>query len=211
MALLRKSDQLRQAPHDPRDHVPDISALQQELHNPSADIRRRAAADLACCQQASAWLLKQLQQESSPSVRQVIITSLTRINTPEAVRGLAVCLRNDDARLRNDAIEAMKQMPDAMAPVIEELLQDQDPDIRIFAVNILESLCHEQVEDWLLRVMEHDPHINVVCAALDIIGEVGSDKSLPVLERTSTRFNDAYVGFACELAIRRIADGRPQS
>ncbi|MCY0965528.1 HEAT repeat domain-containing protein [Parathalassolituus penaei] len=211
MALLQKSGQPRPAPDDPTGRILDVEALERCLHDPSADIRRRAAADLASCQQATQWLLTQLQQETIPSVRQVIITSLTRINTTEAVQGLATCLRAEDARLRNDAIEAMKQMPDAMAPVIEELLQDQDPDIRIFAVNILESLCHEQVENWLLDVMDNDASINVVCAALDIIGEVGTEIALPVLERTARRFNDAYVGFACDLAIRRIADSRPAS
>mgnify|MGYP001166125461 CR=1 FL=1 len=211
MALLRKPDQPRPAPLDPADNRLDTHTLNQDLRSDSADIRRRAAADLSGCQQAASWLLQQLQHETSASVRQVIITSLTRINTPEAVKGLADCLRVEDARLRNDAIEAMKQMPEAMAPVIEMLLKDTDADIRIFAINILESLCHENVEAWLLDVMDTDPGINVVCAALDVIGEVGTERALPVLERTACRFDDAYVRFACELAIRHIADGRSTS
>jgi HEAT repeat protein len=114
-------------------------------------------------------------------------------------------LRSEDAALRNEVIEAMKQLPNEVAPIMSELLADQDPDVRIFAVNILESLCHPQVEAWLVDVIKQDPHVNVCAAALDLLGEVGTPASRPALEHLKARFPDEpYICFAAELAIKRI-------
>ena len=91
----------------------------------------------------------QLQREEDSSVREIILTTLTQVGDEEAVAGLVNCLRSEDASLRNEAIEAMKLLPDEVAPIMGQLLKDPDPDVRIFAVNILESLRHEKVEEWL--------------------------------------------------------------
>jgi len=81
-----------------------------------------------------------LQAEQDASVREVILTSVTRIGDGIAVQGLVACLRSEEADLRNEAIEAMKQLPEAVAPIMLGLLMDEDSDVRIFAVNILECL-----------------------------------------------------------------------
>jgi len=74
-----------------------------------------------------------------------------------AVAGLVDCLASEDVALRNEAIEAMKQLPDEVASIMRGLLADANPDVRIFAVNVLESLRHPEVESWLITVIERDP------------------------------------------------------
>ncbi|MEE2748809.1 MAG: HEAT repeat domain-containing protein, partial [Pseudomonadota bacterium] len=75
----------------------------------------------------------------------------------------------------------------------------------IFAVNILESLCHPDVEQWLIDVIRDDEHINVCATAVDLLGEVGSEKSEPALLALKERFTDEpYIQFAADLAIKRI-------
>ncbi len=96
-------------------------------------------------------------------MREVILTTLTRLGDDVAVDGLVLCLRSEDAALRNEAIQAMKELPDEVAQLMSGILADPDPDVRIFAVNVLESLRHPQVEAWLIGVIERDPHVNV-CA-----------------------------------------------
>ncbi len=182
-----------------------LEELQQQLQGSHPLERRQAAQDIFDHEGATALLLAQLERETSAVVRQVILTSLTRIGDREAVFGLAECLRSEDARLRNDAIEAMKEMPDQMAEIVEELLADDDPDVRIFTVNILESLRHPHVEQWLIDVLDHDDHLNVVCTALDLMGEVGTEAAIPALQRVGSRYEDeAYVQFAADMALKRI-------
>ncbi|OLN28117.1 hypothetical protein DVDV_1749 [Desulfovibrio sp. DV] len=138
-------------------------------------------------------------------MREVIFTTLTRMGDPLAVAGLVAFLRSEDPALRNEAIEAMKQLPDEMAPILRNLLADADPDVRIFAVNILESLRHPQVEAWLLAVIDNDLHINVCSTAVDLLCEVGTEAALEPLARLKARFADEpYIQFATALALARI-------
>jgi len=183
----------------------DCAGLVAELSDGNPVARRWAARDLADCPEATAALLERLKQEPDISVREVIFTSLTRIGHFAAVLGLVECLRSEDVALRNEAIDALKQMPDEVAPVMQGMLGDADSDVRIFAVNILESLRHPQVESWLIAVIESDPHVNVCATAVDLLGEVGSSAAREALFRLKGRFPDEpYVQFAADLALRRI-------
>ena len=190
--------------HRPRDHEGLVAALA----DPDPLARRWAARDLAGHPDASQALIERLPAETEPSVTQVILTSLTLIGDETAVTGLTRCLYSEDAMLRNSAIEAMKQLPEEVAPIMGRLLDDPNPDVRIFAVNVLESLRHPQVEDWLIRVIAQDPHINVCATAVDLLGEVGSERAAAALAALKQRFAaEPYIQFAADLALKRIAAG----
>jgi HEAT repeat protein len=204
MALIKKENAVSPAT-DERHVRRDPAGLIEGLTDPDPMVRRWSARDLAEYPNASLSLVSALRAEAENSVREVIITSLTRIGDETAVEGLVACLHSDDALLRNEAIEAMKALPEKVAPLMGRLLHDPDSDVRIFAVNVLESLRHPDVEAWLLDVIEHDPHINVCATALDLLGEVGSEKAKAPLERLKARFSeDPYIQFVCDLALKRI-------
>jgi HEAT repeat protein len=184
----------------------DCASLERQLSDPSPAARRWAARDLVECPDASAALIEQLLREDDVSVREIILTTLTKLGDEEAVAGLVNCLRSEDASLRNEAIEAMKLLPDEVAPIMGQLLKDDDPDVRIFAVNVLESLRHEQVEEWLNEVIENDAHVNVCATAVDLLGEVGTSYSWDALKKLKVRFPDEpYIRFATDLALKRIS------
>ncbi|WP_370315469.1 HEAT repeat domain-containing protein [Thalassolituus sp.] len=184
----------------------DCNQIRNELLSDDASSRRWAARDIVNCPGATHMLLDQLNNEEEPSVRQVILSSLTQLGDSEAVEGLVNCLRSEDASLRNEAIEAMKQLPEEVAPIMATLLNDPDPDVRIFAVNILESLCHDDVEQWLVSVIRDDEHVNVCATAVDLLGEVGSEISIEALTGLKDRFTEEpYIQFAADLAIKRIS------
>lgn len=195
------------AEHTPRRHARDCEALQAQLQSTTPEERRWAARDLADCPDSGPALVARLLEEADGSVRDVIFTTLTRLGDAHVVQGLVQCMRSDDAALRNEAIEAMKQLPEAVAPLMRSLLADEDSDMRIFAVNILESLRHPEVETWLAEVVEHDPHVNVCATAVDLLGEVGSRAVLEPLLRMRLRFaHEPYIQFAADLAIKRILE-----
>ena len=188
-----------------RDGSRDCSRLEKQLTNPDPVARRWAARDLSGYSEAAPLLLGRLQEEQDRSVREVILTSLTRLGTHEVIVGLAECLRSEDVALRNEAIEAMRLLPDTVAPVMGNLLKDSDPDVRIFAVNVLESLRHLHVELWLREVIQSDSHVNVCAAAVDLLGEVGTVDSLEALKNLTARFpHEPYISFAADLALKRI-------
>ena len=176
-----------------------------ELWDEDPSVRRWAARDLADCEGTSVALVERLKIEPELSVREVILSTLTRLGDPKAIMGLADCLRSEDAALRNEVVDAMKLLPDEVAPIMMALLADADPDVRIFTVNVLESLCHPDVESWLIEVIEEDKHVNVCATAVDLLGEVGTKAALEPLARLKVRFaNEPYIQFAADLALRRI-------
>lgn len=208
MAFIKKNTPPRDPAADQRQAPRDYAGLIQQLDDPNATVRRWAARDLAGYPDASSLLLQRLHRESEVSVRAVILTALVRIADPGAIAGLVACLRSEDANLRNEAIEAMKALPIEVAPIMRSLLADQDPDVRIFAINILESLRHPDVEAWLIEVIEHEPMVNVCGTAVDLLSEVGSSAAHDALERLKARFAaEPYIQFAADLALKRIAPG----
>lgn len=205
MALIKKSRETDAVNEDERKRERDCVGLAHELENADPLVRRWAARDLADCPEASAALVSRLHRETEGSVREIIFSTLTCLGDEIAVAGLVECLRSDDAALRNEAIEAMKQLPDEVAPIMRGLLADGNADVRIFAVNVLESLRHPEVEPWLIEVIENDPQVNVCATAVDLLGEVGSEDSREPLKRLKARFTtEPYIQFAADLALKRL-------
>ncbi len=204
-----KNQQTKPVATDERKRKRDYPDLIVQLGDSNPTARRWAARDLAGFLEAAPALVACLKKEAEVSVREVILSSLTCMGNSTAVAGLVDCLRSDDAALRNEAIEAMKQLPDEVAPIMQGLLSDDDSDVRIFAVNILESLCHPAVESWLIGVIESDLHVNVCATAVDLLSEVGTETAVESLEALKIRFaGEPYIQFSATLALRRIHDGR---
>jgi HEAT repeat protein len=205
MAIIKSKP--TSAPAAPTATAHDCAALAQQLSEPTAEARRWAARDMADCPGSALTLVTRLLIEPDVSVREVILTTLTRLGDQQAIPGLVTALRSEEAALRNEVIEALKQWHEAVAPVMRSLLNDADSDLRIFAVNILESLRHPDVETWLREVIESDPHVNVCGTAVDLLGEVGSPAVLDSLQGLKQRFaNEPYIQFAAKLAIKRIVE-----
>lgn len=202
MALIRA---LQNPSEETFGHIGEREKLLLDLDNSDPAKRRWAARDLLGHAEVSVPLLARLNSEQDLSVREVILTSLTRIGDQDAVTGLVDCLRSEDAALRNEAIEAMQSLPEAVGPMMRGLLADTNADLRIFAVNILESLRHPDVEAWLIAVIETDRHVNVCATAVDLLAEVGTSASRAALLGLKARFADEpYIQFAADLSLRRI-------
>ncbi|WP_006787729.1 HEAT repeat domain-containing protein [Thiorhodospira sibirica] len=208
MALIKKT--VSAPPEEHRHSARDLSGLLEQLRSDKPDIRRWAALDLSEHSEAAEILCRCLEEEQNMAVRDALFTSLIRINNNAAVKGLIPLLKSEDAALRNGVIEALRQMPDALAPYMQDMLHDPDSDVRIFTVNVLESLCHPMTPEWLLGVIEEDTHINVCATAVDLLAEVGSPEMIASIDALPGRFaNDPFLRFAADIAIRRIRGANP--
>lgn len=206
MALI-KNHKSAVTPQDEHARGQSVQELSKVMETGDAQARRWAAKDLVAFAEASEVLVARLALETEHSVREAILLALTEIGDKTAVDGLVECLGSEDAQLRNEAIGAMKNLPAQVAPIMEGLLNDSDPDIRIFSVNVLESLRHPQVVPWLVKVIQQDPHVNVCATAVDLLGEVGDDSAVTALHHLKQRFpNEPYIQFAVTLALKRIEE-----
>jgi len=205
MALMKRAKPDRPAGSEDRSRPRERQDLVVALGSDNPVARRWAARDLAAHEGVSEELLNRLAQEPDRSVREVIFTSLTQLRDPAAVRGLVMFLRSEDPAVRSETVEALKQLPDQVAPHMESLLADPDPDVRILAVNVLESLRHPSVETWLVQVIETDLHLNVCGAALDLLSETGTDLAVDAILRLMRRFPaEPYIQFSADLDLKRI-------
>lgn len=207
MGLIKQRDEHRPG-GEQRAQVRDCAGLRRQLDDAQAAERRRAVRDLRDCPEASTALVAKLADEHDSAVREAILVALTAIGDDVAVAGLLGCLRSEDVALRNATIEAMQALPEQVAPIMSALLCDGSSDVRIFAVNVLESLRHPEVESWLLTVIEQDPHVNVCATAVDLLGELATPQAREPLEQLKTRFaSEPYIQFAADLALSRLGDG----
>ncbi len=188
-----------------REHTRDLPGLLTQLQEGDAEQRRWAARDLAHHASAAPALGAHLLQEGDASVREALFISLAIIGDAAAADALMPLLRSDDAALRNAAIESLAGMPALVTPRVAALLADEDADVRLFTVNLLGELRHAQVLPWLLQVLRHEPEVNVVAAAIEVLTEIGQPEHVAALRAARERFaRDAFIGFAADMAIERI-------
>lgn len=182
-----------------------VDGLVAQLRGGDAEQRRWAVRDLTSHPQAAAALGAQLLVERDAAVREAIFLALGTMASDGAVSALLPLLRSEDARLRNGAIEVLSGLPKVVGPRISALLLDADVDVRIFTVNLLGELRHEQVTQWLQQVLLSDREVNVVAAAIEVMAETGQPEHIDALRETRRRFaDDPFIGFAADVAIERI-------
>jgi HEAT repeat protein len=177
---------------------------------PTAAERREAALELATVPGAARDLAAALHEEVESSVREAIVTTLIVIGTREAAAGLADFINSDDPQLRNLAIEALRAIGPAAGSQVERLLTSPYPDVRIFAVNVLDAFFYRRAQDRerLHTILQHDPDVNVGLAAVEALSQVGAPEDLPALRAFAARFSEhPFVGFAVDLVCRRAAPG----
>ncbi len=125
--------------------------------------------------------------------------------TPAVVEGLLPLLACEQAVIRIGVIEVLQQIPDLVGPHVAVLLGNDSPDVRIFTINILESLRHPGVVSWLIGVLQTDPHVNVCATAIDLLGEVGDHSAIAALRAVKARFpNEPFIQFSADVALGQI-------
>jgi HEAT repeat protein len=209
MPLLKHGDAA--TPEPPALPARGKDSLLAALRSGTTEVERREAAlDLAAIPETADALGAALTAEPAARVREAIITALLGIGTPAAATVLAGVLGSEDTALRNDAVEALRELgPATMAP-IERLLDSPVADIRMFAVSVLNGLRHSHAAMLLQHVLETDQEINVGLAAVEVLVEVGGPESLPALQAFAARFPDEpFVRMAVDLACRRAAASGP--
>ncbi len=86
------------------------------------------------------------------------------------------------------------------------LLADTDPDVRIFAVNMLGDLRHPKVPAWLQQVTAaRDARSMWWPRPSRCLAEVGDAGAPAALRAARQRFaDDAFIAFAVDLTVERI-------
>jgi len=200
---------IRRDPTSSKPTAPAADELATQLADlGSADLERRWRAARGVGREPTAVpaLASALAIEHSPRVREAIMTALMRIGDEASVRVLLPSLRSQDASLRGAAIEALQALPDAIVPFMGALLHDADTDVRILATELARNMPAADATRLLSELLEHEPHVNVCGAAIDVLAEVGTAAALPALQSCAKRFaGTSFLPFAVSVAVARIS------
>ncbi len=184
----------------------DFEGLVTQLQSGDKTQRRWAARDLAQYgERAIDPLCSRLEKEEDPAVQEAILASLMEIKKPPIGERLIPLLRSEDAGLRNKVIEALQTMPELVQAHVDSLLKDPDPDVRIFAINIIQWVKHPDVPKWLLKVIKEDSHINVVGTALDALADIATEDMKEDILEVKKRFDDPYIHFVVEEILKGLS------
>lgn len=207
MSLLRKHTP--PVAHDveveTRSEERDLPGLLAQLADADPVIRRFAAQDLAAHPESAGPLFDRLQREGDVSVRDAVLATLVELRSHDVAPRLVELLRSEDVRLRNAVFEAIAEMGTVSGPALVEAAHGEDRDVRIFATQLLGQCLGDDAAHVLGDVLAHDPDPNVASAAIEQLGEIGSESAAEVIERSiAGRPEGDYIRFAGQLALKRI-------
>ena len=119
-------------------------------------------------------------------------------------------LKSDNAYLRNQVIMFLQAYGEEAKDFLRKLLDNDDKDIRIFAINILGDVRYDDSVEMLRYLLiketaEKIPDVNVIMTAVDYLGEIGIDDDIELLNAIKQQFHaEPYVQFGIDTAIDRI-------
>lgn len=113
-------------------------------------------------------------------------------------------LKTRNAYIRNLGISILQSYGDAIRYYIVKFLIGKDRDLRIFAINVLGDVNFAESREMLIELLEKEEDINVAMTAVDYLAEIGELNDIELLESLKGRFDDPYVHFAVDNAIRKI-------
>lgn len=185
----------------------DLQYIRRALQSDDEEIRRSA--------------LHSLRDISSPDVQGIIFTAMgdeswrVRKEAVEfyvqskpglaSVEHLMNLLRNEDnAGLRNSAVEAVIRLGAASVSPMMKMVQDRDADVRKFVIDAMGSIGAPAFVPVLLHAL-NDPDVNVASAAaeqLGSLGDVGTAEHLlqAILARDEELFRFSALGALGALA-----------
>jgi|GEM_PF-2197551 len=147
-------------------------------------------------------LVQILAGEQDEMVREAVICSLLICNSEDVAGEVISLLRSEDPLQRSIASEVLTYKIDSRnIELFRELFKDSDRDVRVAAVHILGRSAYPGSLSLLREVAALDPDINVVGAAIEYIGELGSAEDAELLQDCGKRFNHPYLDFVIKRAL----------
>lgn len=183
----------------------DCNDLCQRLGSDDPDVLRDAAYDAGetGCLEAVP-LLANLLCTHNLGVQEAADRALRRLGGKEVVAAVKPLLRSDDAPSRNAAMDILRDVGAQDFPTLLELLHDADPDIRIFASDILGSTQSRLAVAPLCEALLKDPEVNVRYQAAVSLGELAFAEAAACLSQALC--DEEWVQFAVIEALSKIRD-----
>lgn len=177
----------------------------EQLASSDSEILREAAFDAgnSRCEDAVERLAG-LLESGHIGVQEAAENALRKIGGSNAIAAVAPLLRSESAPQRNMSMDILREIGNQDMDALIALLHDDDPDIRIFASDILGSADCSKAAVALGEALLKDPEVNVRYQAAVSLGELGKPEGAPYLNKAMS--DEEWVQFAVIEALTKIKD-----
>ena len=168
--------------------------------------RIREGAQRAGHNKLEAAIPELVRNISSPNigVQEAVDRALRKIGGPAVVHGVIPLLRSDEAPVRNLAMDLLRALGNTDLPALQELLKDNDEDVRIFASDILGSTGSALAVPSLCHALLNDPEVNVRYQAAVSLGALAFPEAAPCLNKALE--DEEWVQFSVIEALTKVKD-----
>ena len=179
--------------------------LLSQLESGDVELEREAAFSAGAAKvEGAVPLLAKLVSSQNLGVQEAADRALRQIGGAAVVRAVAPLLRSDDPPARNIAMDVMREVGHQDFSTLVALLHDQDPDMRIFASDIIGSTDSPQAVAPLCEALLKDPEVNVRYQAAVSLGALGKPEAASCLNKALA--DDEWVQFAVIESLAKIRD-----
>jgi HEAT repeat protein len=131
--------------------------------------------------------------------------------TPDSIRQLLELIRNEDnAGMRNSAAEAVVRLGSVCAPLLVEMIHDQDADVRKFVIDIMGAIADRIFSAPLTEALS-DSDVNVASAAAEQLGNLGDSATVEALMQALDSRDDVLFRFSVLNTLSLLAKPAPVS
>jgi len=150
-----------------------LEDLISDLYSSEEKTRAFAAEDIAYdgYVEGIGPLLERLQVEPSRFVREVIISSLKKMQGPELIAQVIPYLNSDDAFIRNGCIDILSRQGEDAIEALRNSLRSPDKDIRKFSLDTLFLIGTESAAE-IIAASLNDPDVNNLITAVEYLGRL---------------------------------------
>ena len=159
------------------------------LTDPDPDVRRRAAEDLAGCSSDRNVLavLSVALQDENKGVEDAVSRSFLRIGGVAAARAIVYHLEDENIASRNLAAKLLVRLGGNSVQALVPYLRSDNKDVRKLAIDILGEIKSSEPMYYLLPLL-HDTDPNVIVAALEALGNIGSTTAIGPISDTYEQY-----------------------
>ena len=185
--------------------MPSLEEILTLLGDEDEETRHAAVRQLAPFGEEALPHLGTALGDGSWRVRKAAVEGVTALGGTAPMEILLEGIRDDgNAGRRNTCMEALIRVGSQAVPFISSLLEDEDPDVRKFGVDILGNIDDLRTFEPLLRALE-DAEENVAAAAAEYLGKKRHGPAAAPLVNRLER-GGFWVKFSCVRALGEIGD-----
>jgi HEAT repeat protein len=163
------------------------------LTDPEPDVRRRAAEDLAECNDRNVLAVLSIAiQDENKGVEDAVARSFLSIGGVGAARAIVYHIEDENIGPRNLAAKLLIKLGENSVHALVPYLRSDNKDVRKLAADILGEIRSKEPIYYLLPLL-HDPDPNVIVAALEALGNIGSNVAIVPIGDTFDQYPFARI------------------